>query len=103
MRCLWLTLADPDPPLDGMFVYSGGLIRAFASAGAEVVALGLQRPESRKLDNSCKEGIVWRLAPHQPLSHWASLTSALPHMANRCRTKPMKDMLRRLLHQEPWD
>jgi hypothetical protein len=103
MRCLWLTLADPDPPLDGLFVYSGGLIRAFASAGAEVVALGLRRRESVKRDNEREQGVVWRLAAHEPLSHWASLTSSLPHMANRCRTAGMTDLLQSLLHDGAWD
>ncbi len=103
MRCLWLTLADPDPPLDGLFVYSGGLVRAFAGAGAEVVALGLRRPESVKRDNEHDHGVLWRLAPHEPLSHWASLTSFLPHMANRCRTPAMNDLLQLLLHDGEWD
>lgn len=103
MRCLWLTLADPDPPLDGLFVYSGGLIRAFAAAGAEVVALGLQRPESSRKDNDRDHGVVWRLSAHEPLSQWASLSSALPHMANRCRTGEMLTLLRSLLVDEKWD
>jgi glycosyltransferase involved in cell wall biosynthesis len=103
MRCLWLTLADPDPPLDGLFVYSGGLIRAFAGAGAEVVALGLRRPESVKRDNEREHGVVWRLAAHEPLSHWASLASSLPHMANRCCTAGMTDLLQSLLGEGAWD
>ena len=103
MRCLWLTLADPDPPLDGLFVYSGGLIRAFASAGAEVVALGLRRPESVKEDGAQDRGVIWRLAPHQPLPHWTSLASPLPHMANRCRTHDMLALLKSLLGEGAWD
>lgn len=102
MRCLWLTLADPDPPLDGLFVYSGGLIRAFAGAGAEVVALGLQRPESVRKDKERDNGVIWRLAAHEPLSQWASLSSSLPHMANRCRTNTMASLLEALLEEE-WD
>jgi len=102
MRCLWITLADPDPPLDGLFVYSGGLIRAFAGVGVEVVALGLQRPESTKVDQTRADGIVWRLAAHEPLPHWASLASTLPHMANRCRTPAMKQLLRSLLDEGTW-
>src|SRR5579863_3167387 len=103
MRCLWLTLADPDPPLDGLFVYSGGLIRALAGAGAETVVLGLRRPESVKVDNAREQGVVWRLAPHEPLSHWASVASCLPHLANRCRTSAMRELLRTLLGEEHWD
>lgn len=103
MRCLWLTLADPDPPLDGLFIYSGGLIRAFAGSGADVVVLGLRRPESRKSDNDREERIVWRLAPHRPLAHWTSLTSSLPHMAHRCRTREIMSLLSELLQEESWD
>jgi glycosyltransferase involved in cell wall biosynthesis len=103
MRCLWLTLADPDPPLDGLFVYSGGLIRAFAGAGAEVVVLGLRRPESTKADNQCEQGVVWRLASHQPLSNWSSLASSLPHMAHRCQTPAMVELLTALLREQNWD
>lgn len=103
MRCLWLTLADPDPPLDGLFVYSGGLIRALGATDAEVVVLGLRRPESVKSDNTQEDGVIWRLGPHEPLSHWASLISFLPHMANRCRTPAMRELLHTLLHEECWD
>lgn len=103
MRCLWLTLADPDPPLDGLLVYSGGLIRAFASAGAEVVVLGLRRPESSKADKQWEGRIMWRLAEHRPLSPWSSLVSVLPHMAHRCRTPEMTDLLSTLLDEGPWD
>lgn len=103
MRCLWLTWADPDPPLDGQFVYSGGLIRAFANAGAEVVALALRRPESVKRDNERDQGVLWRLAPDGPRPHWACLLSSLPHMAGRCRTPKMIETLETLLYEESWD
>ncbi|HYM02045.1 MAG TPA: glycosyltransferase [Stellaceae bacterium] len=96
-------MADPDPPLDGLFVYSGGLIRALAGAGAETVVLGLQRPESIKADNAHEQGVVWRLAPHEPLTHWASVTSCLPHLANRCRTPAMRELLQTLLREDHWD
>ena len=44
MRCLWLTLADPDPAHNGQYIYSAGLINAVAAAGVELVVLGLKRP-----------------------------------------------------------
>jgi polysaccharide biosynthesis protein PslH len=103
MRCLWLTWADPDPPLDGLCVYSGGLIRAFAGAGAEVVVLALRRPESVKRDNERDQGVVWRLAPSEPRSRWASLFSPLPHLAGRCRTAKMREILTALLREAAWD
>src|SRR5260370_38178139 len=54
MRCLWLTLADPEPRHNGQFVYSGGLIDSVAAAGSEVEALGLGRPES-STGNGCPD------------------------------------------------
>ena len=47
-RCLWLTLADPEPRHNGQFIYSGGLIDAMLAAGCEVEVLGLRRAESAK-------------------------------------------------------
>ena len=36
MRCLWLTLADPEPQHNGQYVYSGGLIDSVAATGSEI-------------------------------------------------------------------
>lgn len=103
MRCLWLTLADPEPPHNGQYVYSGGLIDAFAEAGADVTVLGLSRPESARRDGERTGSVLWRLAEHRPLSHWSSLASTLPNIANRCRTPAMRDMLEELLWRGAWD
>lgn len=103
MRCLWLTLADPDPPLNGQFLYSGGLIRAFVEAGAAMTVLSLRRPESSHADNQREDGVIWRLAPHQPPPNWKSLGSSLPNMAYRCRTSAMRALLDGLLRNERWD
>ena len=43
MRCLWSTLADPEPKANGQLLYSGGLIQAMASGGAELLVVGLNR------------------------------------------------------------
>src|SRR5512135_2996661 len=48
VRCLWLTLADPEPQHNGQYVYSGGLIDSVAAAGVEIEVLGLQRLESTR-------------------------------------------------------
>jgi glycosyltransferase involved in cell wall biosynthesis len=103
MRCLWLTLADPDPPHNGQYVYSGGLIEAFAQAGAQVTVLGLSRPESMRCDGERSGGVLWRLSEHQPLSHWSSLLSSLPNIANRCRALEMRETLDELLWRGAWD
>ena len=103
MRCLWLTLADPEPRHNGQYVYSGGLIDSVAATGSEIEVLGLRRPDSPPRQNGngsgCDEHIVWSL-PGEPLdplqSRWGSLAStaaahrlSLPHRrrcARACRT-----------------
>ena len=80
MRCLWLTLADPEPRYNGQYVYSGGLIDSVAATGSEIEVLGLRRPESRRSNGTRDEHVVWWLPgdPLDPLhSQWASLASSL--------------------------
>jgi glycosyltransferase involved in cell wall biosynthesis len=102
-RCLWLTLADPEPRFNGQFLYSGGLIDALAAAGAEVEVLGLSRVESPRRCGDREENIAWWLAEAQVLSHWGSLRSALPHTAYRCATPGMHKLLDDLLARQDWD
>jgi glycosyltransferase involved in cell wall biosynthesis len=103
MRCLWLTLADPEPQHNGQFIYSGGLIDSFAGAGAEVDALGLSRTESHRY-NGLQEGrITWWLAKGRPLSHWTSVRSCLPTIATRCRIPEMQSLLAARLDEGKWD
>lgn len=102
MRCLWVTLADPEPRHNGQFVYSGGLIDALAAAGAEVDVLGLARSDAATRELRDDGRIRWWLARHRPRSHWASLASSLPHIADRCHTREMSRMLRELLGQDGW-
>ncbi|HYD07530.1 MAG TPA: hypothetical protein VEC60_17465, partial [Reyranella sp.] len=89
MRCLWLTLADPEPRHNGQYVYSGGLIDSVAETGSEIAVLGLRRPESPERGGSHDEPVAWCL-PGEPLdplqSRWGSLASTLPHTAYRSRT-----------------
>ena len=106
MRCLWLTLADPEPRYNGQYVYSGGLIDSVAATGSEIEVLGLRRPESRRSNGTRDEHVVWWLPgdPLDPLhSQWASLASWLPHIAYRCRTPAMRRVLRDLLARDGWD
>src|SRR3954453_7985140 len=110
MRCLWLTLADPEPRHTGPYVYSGGLIDSVAATGSEIAVLGLRRPDSPPRHNGngngCDEHVVWSL-PGEPLdplqSRWGSLASTLPHTAYRCRTAAMRQGLQELLEQGGWD
>ncbi|MFI5030857.1 MAG: glycosyltransferase [Reyranellales bacterium] len=106
MRCLWLTLADPEPRHNGQYVYSGGLIDSVAATGSEIEVLGLRRPDSPRSNGARDEHVVWWL-PGEPLdplqSRWGSLASLLPHTAYRCRTAEMQRVLHQLLERGGWD
>jgi len=103
MRCLWLTLADPEPQLNGQFMYSGGLLSAFARAGANVEVLALQRPESGRRNGDFDDNIRWWLIDHRPQSKWSSLTSSVPHIVHRCMTPGIRRKLDELLDSGDWD
>ncbi len=68
--------------------------------------LGLRRPESARSNGARDPHIVWWL-PGDPVdsaySRWASLASALPHIAYRGRTNEMRRMLDTLLSRDSWD
>src|ERR1051325_1145326 len=103
MRCLWLTLADPDPPLNGQSVYSGGLIRSCARSGAEMDVLGLCPPGGQPRPDEQVDGIRWHIPEGEELPRWSSLATKFPHMANRCRTPRMRALLGELLERSKWD
>ena len=90
MRCLWLTLADPEPRHNGQYVYSGGLIDSVAEAGGDVEVLGLGRSAQAETASQRAGHVVWWLPCDVPHSRWGSLASSLPHIAYRCRTSGMQ-------------
>src|ERR1700736_6396762 len=106
MRCLWLTLADPEPRHNGQYVYSGGLFDSVAATGSDVEVLGLRRPGSGRCTAAGGGHVVWCL-PGEPLdarhSRWGSLASWLPHIAYRCHTAAMRRELDGLLQRGGWD
>jgi glycosyltransferase involved in cell wall biosynthesis len=101
-RWLWLTLGEPDPVINGQYLFSGGLINALAAAGAELDVLALSRPEGHRHDGEREGNIRWHLAEHRPRTNWQSLVSPLPHMANQARTPEMRQMLDRLIGAADW-
>lgn len=107
MRCLWVTMADPEPRHNGQYVYSGGLIDSLAAAGGHVEVLGLSRSEAPRTDpaaNGARSNkVVWWLPEDSPHSRWGSLASTLPNIAYRCRTSGMRRMLAKLLLRDDWD
>lgn len=102
MRCLWLTLADPDPQHNGQLIYSGGLIDGLASAGVAVEVIGLARPENPRRFGEKEGNATWWLAPGRMRSRARSMFSTLPHMASRASTAPLRKLLSDRLEQN-WD
>lgn len=105
MRCLWLTLADPEPRHNGQYIYSGGLIDAMRHGGAQMHVLGLARPEAPRRMNGCKldGGVHWWLSDHRPRSGLQSLVSTLPHIADRSWTPDLRRVLDERLQDNAWD
>ena len=103
MRCLWITLADPEPQYSGQMIYSAGLIYSFAKAGADVNVLGLGRPESPRRSGTRERGITWWLGGTRRLPQWTSVASHLPNIANRCQTPEMRCLLQARLAENKWD
>jgi glycosyltransferase involved in cell wall biosynthesis len=102
MRCLWLTLIDPEPRLNGQLVYSAGLIEGAAQAGMEVHIVGLAREQRKRPLGKASANKVWWLADGKLRSRLTSLVSPLPHMASRARSRILEDILRQRL-AEHWD
>lgn len=105
MRCLWLTLADPEPRHNGQYLYSGGLIDAMGQGGAQMHVLGLTRPDSPRRTNGVPgaDGISWWLSDHHPRSSLQSLVSPLPHIADRSWTPGLREALDARLREGKWD
>jgi glycosyltransferase involved in cell wall biosynthesis len=99
MKCLWLTLADPEPRTNGQYIYSGGLIEALAGCGARLTVVGLARDVAAHADTA---QLFWRLTAQAPQSSSAALFSPWPQVASRSRTPGMRQTLASCL-AEHWD
>jgi polysaccharide biosynthesis protein PslH len=103
MRCLWLTLADPDPATNGQDLYSSGLIRGTAEAGAELHVAGLARTGGRHRSGRFLDGAQWWLAEERTRSPVASLLSRWPRISGQTCTNSMRNIVRHLLTSAQWD
>src|SRR5258708_28914038 len=103
MRCLWLALGDPDPPQNGQFIYSGGLIHAVAALGVELHVVAFSLPGGTHQDGEKTGNIVWHLAEGHPRAGWRAVFSALPRDVFRTRTSRLLRHVRGLLTQRSWD
>jgi len=102
MGCLWLTLCDPDPPVNGQFLYSAGLIRATAAAGLPLTVVGLERSD-RSPRRRTEDGIEWIFAEDRPPSKFARRLSRLPVMATRACTPEMEREVAACLAAGGWE
>jgi len=103
MRCLWLTLANPEPRHNGQYVYSGGLIDAVTATGAQIEVLGLARLGDTSHHGRWDGSVRWWLAEPHSRPSWTSLMSSLPHIADRGWTPELRKMLKERLEADRWD
>lgn len=103
MKLLWLTLADPDPPTNGQFLYSAGLIEAVRYAGAEIAVVGLDRPQARHRDGHRSGRVAWSLAPHRPRSRWLGLVARTPFLVFRTMTPDLRRRASAAIARADWD
>jgi glycosyltransferase involved in cell wall biosynthesis len=101
MKCLWLTLADPEPASNGQLVYSKGLIEAASRAGLAITVIGLARPGNRR-SGADPRGIDWQLAEEEPRAAWHRFLSPYPLTTQR-RSSGMQQVLAKALAERSWD
>ncbi len=102
MRCLWLTLADPEPATNGQLIYSRGLIEATRRGGADLCVVGLVRPEKAMVPSDAS-GLTWRLVDERRQSRRQRLLRSLPDVALRGCSPEMDRVLARTLSERDWD
>lgn len=103
MKLLWLALADPDPPTNGQFLYSAGLIDAALAAGAELEVVALDRPEAQHRDGHRAERITWSLAAHRPRPRWRGLVARTPFFVFRTMTPELRRRATAAIARADWD
>ncbi len=103
MRCLWLTLADPEPKKNGQLIYSGGLIQSMATGGTKLHVIGLDRHgEKDGLPRACAN-IRWQLHRRHHRPTWRRLASPLPNLASFGASSAGRQAVDQALAAEVWD
>jgi glycosyltransferase involved in cell wall biosynthesis len=102
MDCLWLTLADPDPAINGQLLYSKGLIEAVHQAGASLCVIGRLRPNESP-PRQDQTGLVWRLTAPRKATRLGRLVSSKPELALRSYSQDAARVLARTLAEREWD
>jgi glycosyltransferase involved in cell wall biosynthesis len=102
MDCLWLTLAEPEPAINGQLIYSKGLIESAHHAGASLCIIGLSRPQESAPRHD-QSGLVWRLTAIRKRSRRQRLLSDMPEIAMRSYSQEALGVLARSLAERDWD
>ncbi|MGC1304254.1 MAG: glycosyltransferase [Caulobacteraceae bacterium] len=101
---LWIARILPTPISAGDRLYTQGLVRSLADAGAEIRFLGLMDPEAEAPNVAdLPSGIEWRAIPGGPNNRILSLASVMPLVAKRFATQSYARQLRQVLSSERFD
>lgn len=101
---LWIARILPTPISAGDRLYTQGVVRSLAAAGAKVRFLGLLDPDADDPDPAdLPPEIDWRLVPGGPNNRILSLASLMPLVAKRFATRAYAQALRQILASERFD
>jgi len=109
MKCLWLTRKYPRPANSGELIYSDGLIRSLARAGADLTVLAHDNDEAPVGDGGDssvhvdEDGVEWRLGAPDLGSRVASLFTGYPGDSWRLKNGGPEKALVVALAEESWD
>ncbi len=109
MKCLWLTRKYPRPANSGELIYSDGMIRSFARAGAALTVIAHDNDELPVGDGSQssrfadEDGVAWRLGSPRLGSRAGSLLSLWPADSWRLKNGGPGKALHQALREGPWD
>ena len=103
MRCLWITLADPEPKKNGQLIYSGGLIQSVARGGIELHVIGLDRHGEKDGLPRASANICWQLHRRHHRPTWRRLSSPLPNLAQFGASSEGRRAVDQALAAEVWD
>jgi polysaccharide biosynthesis protein PslH len=101
---LWIARILPTPISAGDRLYTLGVVRSLAAAGARVCFLGLLDPDADDPDPAhLPPEVDWRLVPGGPNNKLLSLASLMPLVAKRFATRAYAEALRHVLDTEQFD
>ncbi len=101
MDCLWITLADPEPAINGQLIYSKGLIESTHQAGASLCIIGLSRPRE-SAPRRDQSGLVWRFSAIRRTSRLRRLLAHKPEIAQRGYSREALGLLAQALAERDW-